>query len=196
MPTLITILIAKNVGALFTRGLYERACRSKQMPIIRKEVPDPNRYKRAEEIMANKVIVLRSVETVSKILEALKSHHNGFPVVNFSGHLIGLISRNHLTILMANRVFYSHPNQKYFLIDGQLKKYLKDTVVIAKKHKERNFETAVDDKTHDGTHSINGVDTKSQNPPTIELVGKQFQGTRQNLGDDDEAVNVSGSLLE
>jgi hypothetical protein len=110
LPILITIAIAKYVGDFFTRGLYDRAVRAKQMPILTRKVPQSNRLIRAENIMAEKVITLRSVDTVKRIYEALKSPHHGFPVVNYSGQVIGLISKNFLIVLMRRKNFYSHPN--------------------------------------------------------------------------------------
>lgn len=41
MPLLITIFISTNFAALFTRGLYDRGVRGKQMPILVEEVPIP-----------------------------------------------------------------------------------------------------------------------------------------------------------
>ena len=109
-PVIVTIGISNFVGAQFTRGLYDRAVRGKQMPILKKAVPPENRLIRAENIMAKKVISLRSVETVKNIYAALKSPHHGFPVVNINGQVIGLISKNFLVVLIANRVYYQHPN--------------------------------------------------------------------------------------
>jgi len=43
MPIILTIGISNNVGGLFTRGLYDRAVRGKQMPIIKGKIPDENR---------------------------------------------------------------------------------------------------------------------------------------------------------
>jgi len=85
MPILITVGVANFVGSQFTRGLYDRAVRGKQMPILKKEVPHANSMYRAENIMAKNVIVLRSVETVKNILDALRSPHHGFPIVNING---------------------------------------------------------------------------------------------------------------
>lgn len=39
IPLLISIFVANNVGSLFTRGLYDRAVRAKQMPILIDKVP-------------------------------------------------------------------------------------------------------------------------------------------------------------
>lgn len=35
--------------------------------------------------MAKKVVTIKSVDTVKKIYEALKSPHHGFPVLNMNG---------------------------------------------------------------------------------------------------------------
>lgn len=85
IPICLTISIANAVGAMFTRGLYDRACRAKQQPILKKEVPQCNRNIRAEQIMAKKVISIKSVDSVKNIFEALKSPHHGFPVLNMNG---------------------------------------------------------------------------------------------------------------
>ena len=88
------------MGALFTRGLYDRAVRAKQMPILKDVVPECNRLFRAENIMAKKVIKLRSVETVSEIYKALQSPHHGFPITNIHGQIIGLIPKNFLITIV------------------------------------------------------------------------------------------------
>ena len=41
VPIIFTCIISNKVGYLFTRGLYERACRGKQMPILMDFVPQP-----------------------------------------------------------------------------------------------------------------------------------------------------------
>ena len=133
VPVIVTIGVANLVGAQFTRGLYDRACRAKQMPIIKKDkVPACNRQIRADKIMAKKVIYLRSVETVKNIFEALKSPHHGFPIVNINGQVIGLIPKNYLIVLISKRVYYSDQNQKFFVINGHLKKYLKENLLTGK----------------------------------------------------------------
>lgn len=55
------------------------------MPILKKKVPDSCKYVRAEKIMNSKVVSLRSVESVKKVYEALKTSHHGFPVTNLKG---------------------------------------------------------------------------------------------------------------
>jgi len=49
IPIILTISIANWVGSQFTRGLYDRACRGKQMPLLKHEyVPEECRMIRAE----------------------------------------------------------------------------------------------------------------------------------------------------
>ena len=78
------------------------------MPILKNKVPDECKYFRAEKIMNPKVVSLRTVESVKKIYEALKTSHNGFPVTNYRGQLVGLIPKKYLLILIELRQFYSH----------------------------------------------------------------------------------------
>lgn len=40
VPMLITVFISNRTGYMFTRGLYERATRGKQMPILVEKVPE------------------------------------------------------------------------------------------------------------------------------------------------------------
>jgi H+/Cl- antiporter ClcA len=39
LPVIVSIGISNNVGGYFTRGLYDRAVRAKQIPILKKEAP-------------------------------------------------------------------------------------------------------------------------------------------------------------
>lgn len=41
VPIVFTIMIANLTGYQFTRGLYERAIRGKQIPILVDTIPDP-----------------------------------------------------------------------------------------------------------------------------------------------------------
>jgi len=100
MPIIITIGVANVVGAQFTRGLYDRAVRAKQMPILKEKIPEPNRLFRAEHIMAKKVIKIKCVDTIANIYTALKSSHHGFPVTNRHGQVIGLIPKNYLIVIV------------------------------------------------------------------------------------------------
>lgn len=52
--------------------------------------------------MAENVITLRSIDKVENILNALKSGHHGFPILNIKGNVTGLIPRNYIIILLRN----------------------------------------------------------------------------------------------
>lgn len=67
LPVMITIGISNWVGYQFTRSLYERALRGKQMPIIRDQVPAPCRNIHAENIMNKDVVTLQNVCKLSEI---------------------------------------------------------------------------------------------------------------------------------
>ena len=82
VPLLLTIHVSNSVGYLFTRSLYERAVRGKQMPILVDEVPHVNQCIIAEQAMASNVITLQRIDKVENILAALKSGHHGFPILN------------------------------------------------------------------------------------------------------------------
>jgi len=51
VPVLLTIIISNQTGFLFTRSLYNRACRAKQMPIISDKIPSPCRKLVAGDLM-------------------------------------------------------------------------------------------------------------------------------------------------
>jgi hypothetical protein len=73
IPIIITICISNFVGGYFTRGLYDRAVRGKQMPILVKEVPTQNRFIKADKIMSNHIESLRCVDTVKNIYNCIKT---------------------------------------------------------------------------------------------------------------------------
>ena len=108
LPTVISIGIANFTGDLFTRGLYDRAVRAKQMPILTDQVSSSCRYVRAEQLMSNRTETLHLVDTVKNIYRVLRTSHNGFPVLNSNERVVGLIPRNHLLILISKKAFYNH----------------------------------------------------------------------------------------
>ena len=110
MPIVFTIMISNQVGYVYTRSLYERAVRGKQMPILIDKVPTPCKYIIAEDFMQKKVITVQSVETVANISRALHSGHHAFPVLNKSGNAAGLIPRNFLITILKRKGFYVDPS--------------------------------------------------------------------------------------
>ena len=60
--------------------------------------------------MSQNTVNLNLVATVENIYQALKTSHHGFPVVNSSGRVVGLIPKNFLMILINKRAFYGSNN--------------------------------------------------------------------------------------
>lgn len=59
VPIVFTILLSSKISSFFTRGLYERAVRGKQLPIISDEkIPKANKHLLAENIMARNLVTL------------------------------------------------------------------------------------------------------------------------------------------
>ena len=56
--------------------------------------------------MAKDVITLESIDTVENVLNALKSGHHGFPILNKKGNVTGLIPRNFIIVILRNFQFY------------------------------------------------------------------------------------------
>ena len=50
--------------------------------------------------MAKDVITLPSIADMDSIKTALETGHNGFPVINRAGKLVGIMSRNYLIVLL------------------------------------------------------------------------------------------------
>lgn len=55
------------------------------MPILKNKVHKTCKYITAEKIMSSNVKSLRTVESVKKIYDVLKTSHHGFPVTNYRG---------------------------------------------------------------------------------------------------------------
>ena len=56
--------------------------------------------------MATDVVSFGSVESVTVIGEALDSGHKGFPILNDTQNLIGIIPANFVVILLKKHGFY------------------------------------------------------------------------------------------
>jgi hypothetical protein len=106
VPMLITVFISNRTAYLFTRGLYERATRGKQMPILVDKVPESTQDVQARHIMSQDLVTFKVVTKVKIIMEALESGHHAFPVLNMAGVPVGLMPRNYVLTILENRGFY------------------------------------------------------------------------------------------
>ena len=103
---MITITVSNYIGYFFTRSLYERAIRGKQMPLIRDWIPEPCQNLVAENIMCKQLVTLQNVCKLSDIQTAIQTKHHAFPVLNSKGNFVGIIPRNFLLVLLQERHFY------------------------------------------------------------------------------------------
>jgi CBS domain-containing protein len=108
LPVIFTLFCSYGAGFLLnSRSIYKGALRSKNIPIINKEVPKVNRNKKAFEIMTGEPARLQFVTTVEQVWHYLKnSKYNGYPVVNSDGQPIGIIDRDALVTLIEKKGWY------------------------------------------------------------------------------------------
>lgn len=103
IPMVVGVMFARGVGALMSPSLYKNAIKIKHIPLMSLKVKEKARKWLAKDFMVKPVVTLQSYETVRKVLDVLNTTtHNGFPVVDATNRVFGLISRNHLIILIKN----------------------------------------------------------------------------------------------
>jgi H+/Cl- antiporter ClcA len=71
IPIFFTVLISNWVGKIFTRGLYDRAVRGKQMPVLQDWIPLPCQGIIAEQMMSKEVVTLNRVDNLGNVLKAM-----------------------------------------------------------------------------------------------------------------------------
>lgn len=106
IPFMITITTSRAIGKLCTRSLYERAIRTKQMPLLRESAPEETRRLHADVLMSRSLCTLMSVTDMASVKAALMSSHNSFPVLNTAGNLVGILPRGILVVLAEEKCFY------------------------------------------------------------------------------------------
>lgn len=103
IPMIVSVLFARGLGALISRSLYKNHTLIKHMPLVSDKVKDRAKSWLARDFMIKPVVTLQMFESVGKVIEILNTtSHNGFPVVDRTNRVIGMISRNHLIILIKN----------------------------------------------------------------------------------------------
>lgn len=107
IPMLLGIMSSKAVTDLLSRSLYERALRSKQMPVLAEMPPKQTINKCAKKAMVRDVVTIPTVANISEIRQCLGTSHQAFPVINTADNMIGLIPRLMLVRLVENQKFYT-----------------------------------------------------------------------------------------
>jgi len=114
IPMIFSMVVARSVSKLLSRrSLYEVALVSKSIPFLGDRYPSAFSFVRAEEIMSRQVHTLRIVSSMEELNRAYKSDFSGFPVLNESGNLVGIVPRRFIGILIEKREFISMSAQNY-----------------------------------------------------------------------------------
>ncbi|CAH8665013.1 unnamed protein product [Schistosoma bovis] len=116
LPLLMTLTVAKYVGDCLSEGIYDEHIGLNSMALLPWTPHSLSITKRAYDLMSNPVVFLYPIMRVSELVERVTNNlHHGFPVVvgstdssRFSyGTLVGMISSEHLALLLQKRAFLS-----------------------------------------------------------------------------------------
>eukprot|EP01128_Nolandella_sp_AFSM9_P007507 TRINITY_DN4131_c0_g1_i1.p1 TRINITY_DN4131_c0_g1~~TRINITY_DN4131_c0_g1_i1.p1 ORF type:complete len:888 (+),score=102.47 TRINITY_DN4131_c0_g1_i1:24-2666(+) len=106
LPLMLTLMVAKWTGDWFNHGIYDIHIELAHVPVLEWEGPVLMRKFTAEDVMARPVVCFDKVEKVDNIFTVLQATtHNGFPIVDSAGTLIGLILRSQLISILKNKPF-------------------------------------------------------------------------------------------
>ena len=101
IPIIFSLVVARSVSKLLSRrSLYEVALVSKSIPLLHDRYPFAFSFYRAEEIMTKPVHFLRVVSSMEELNRAYQSDLAGFPVVNRSGNLVGILPKRFIKVLV------------------------------------------------------------------------------------------------
>ena len=90
---------------LSKRSLYEVALVYKSIPFLGDKYPSAFSFYRAEEIMSKPVVSLKVVSSMEELNRAYQSKLSGFPVINGSRNLVGILPRRFIKVLLENKEF-------------------------------------------------------------------------------------------
>ncbi|CAH8630735.1 unnamed protein product [Schistosoma mattheei] len=116
LPLLMTLTVAKYMGDCLSEGIYDEHIGLNSMALLPWTPHSLSITKRAYDLMSNPVVFLYPIMRVSELVERVTNNlHHGFPVVvgstdssRFSyGTLVGMISSEHLALLLQKRAFLS-----------------------------------------------------------------------------------------
>ena len=102
LPIMLTLVVSKWVGDLFTISLYDLHLELRCMPFVESAAPKGLEHFTAGDVASRPVVTLRSREPAQALLRTLGgTTHGGFPVCNEKGELVGLILRTRVVVLLT-----------------------------------------------------------------------------------------------
>nr|CAH8872432.1 unnamed protein product [Trichobilharzia regenti] len=122
LPLLMTLTVAKYMGDCLSEGIYDEHIGLSSMALLPWTPHSLAITKRAYDLMSNPVVFLHPIMRVSDLVDRISNNlHHGFPVVvgstdpsRFSyGTLVGMISSEHLGLLLQKRAFCKDGNTVY-----------------------------------------------------------------------------------
>jgi len=107
LPMTFCLFTSYGVGSFFTRSLYSGYMRSKQIPILRKDIPPDNKDVKAETIMNTPVKSFQIIESVQNVLTQIQtSSFQVWPILNSKGRIIGTINKQTLIAMVEHDCWY------------------------------------------------------------------------------------------
>eukprot|EP00055_Hartaetosiga_balthica_P017623 m.119880 g.119880 ORF g.119880 m.119880 type:complete len:870 (+) comp9364_c0_seq1:177-2786(+) len=97
-PIAVAVVVARAVGSYFDHGLYHMLIHLKNIPFLENIPEQATLNLTPVDVMRSNVVTLYEKSKVKDILHALKTSHNGFPVIESKAphRLVGLILRSQL----------------------------------------------------------------------------------------------------
>ena len=111
IPQMVGIVTARAVAKMFTRGLYDRALRTKQIPMIRESLPDETENLAVKDFMVKEVTTIPSVCDMASIRACFATTHEAWPVMNLAGNMVGRIPKSVLVKLIYYKAFYTQRSE-------------------------------------------------------------------------------------
>ncbi|KAL7054479.1 hypothetical protein AAHC03_026078 [Spirometra sp. Aus1] len=122
LPLLLTLVAAKYTGDWFTESIYDTHISLNKIALLPWE-PDPFSVKlRAFEVMSCPAVALDPVMSVRDLVRIVRGHpHHAFPLVQgvcdparfVYGFLVGMISSQHLALILKKRAFLPLGNEQF-----------------------------------------------------------------------------------
>lgn len=103
LPLMVTFATARYTGNAFNLGIYDIQMNLKNLPYLESSLHTLGilNFNAVTEVMSSPVVSFSEIDKVGTIFKALKeTKHNGYPVVDITGKLRGLILRKTLTSLL------------------------------------------------------------------------------------------------
>jgi chloride channel 7 len=110
LPIMLTAMISKWIGDLFSHSLYDILIHVQSIPFLESEPAPIFNILDVSQVMSRGVKQFTSIVSVREVIEMLTTHtHEGFPVVESKKHprLRGLILRIQLLVLLDARIWQS-----------------------------------------------------------------------------------------